>query len=98
MGELAVIALVLCHADRSTQCRRPARPLSLLPQAAEGDRVAQRLDRRNAVLPLPAARSAHEIDRARLGGEGIALPFRGLLAAQAEGARAGEGNAEHVFE
>jgi len=55
--------------------------LLALTQASERNRITQRLDRRDAVLPHPAARPAHQIDRARLGGERIALPFRAEFAA-----------------
>ena len=47
---------------------------SSLAQRPERDRVAQRLDRREAVLPFAPRRAAQQIDRARLGGQGEALP------------------------
>src|SRR5881628_466319 len=50
-----------------SEATRHAFVLIELTQSAKGDRVANAFDRRNAVLPFGSRRTAHQINRARLG-------------------------------
>src|SRR5205085_1475760 len=54
------------------------------PEAAEGNRVAVGLDRRDGVFPLAARLAADQIGRARLERDGPALEAVANPAAQAE--------------
>src|SRR4051794_16714962 len=75
-------------------------------QRPERYRISERLHRRQAMLPLGAGRATQQVDGARLRGKGETLPLRarlfGLardkLAAEAQGRRRQQGNADHVAE
>src|SRR5204862_8297381 len=64
----------------------------------ERHRIAEMLDRRDAVLPFPAHRTAQQVSRARLQCECGTLPARPLLAPQSEPARCAKRNPDHVIE
>src|SRR5688500_14862434 len=57
-----------------------------LDEVAERDRVAELLDRRDAVFPLRARRSREQVGRAGLERHVGPLPLRPVLAAEAEAA------------
>src|SRR5690349_15176162 len=69
-----------------------------LAQRPEGDRVAQCLDRQQAVLPFAAGGAGEAVGGARFGEEREALPLRASLAAEAQGSGGGEGNADDFAE
>src|SRR5690242_16445114 len=54
----------------------PSKRLLVRCEGTEGDRVAQRLLRRDAVLPFGPRRTMQQIGRPWRGGEGMALPSR----------------------
>src|SRR6478609_11860586 len=60
-----------------------ARPSGLLHRP-EGDGIAARLDRRDAVLPLRPRLAIYHVKRARRGFERVALPFVAATAAETE--------------
>src|SRR6478735_1696598 len=74
-----------------------ARPSGLLHRP-EGDGIAARLDRRDAVLPLRPRLAVHHVKRARPGFERVALPFVAVTTAETEFAGRAERQAEDLFE
>src|SRR5436309_16079542 len=62
---------------------------------AESDRVARLFHRGNAVLPDTPGFPSHDVERARLGIQGEALPFPAALAPEAQSAGRTNPQPEH---
>src|SRR6516225_7933933 len=78
----------------------PVAPLrgSLLNHGAKGDRIAQRVDSGDAVLPRMPRLALHQIERARLGTKRKALPLVAAPAAEAKLAGAAKREPEDLAE
>src|SRR4051812_46864508 len=67
-------------------------------QRSKRDRIAQRIDGRNTVLPFGPGRSAQQVGGARLRDERATLPCRSRFAAEAEGAGGQQRSPDHIAE